>query len=314
MTIQLTDFADLPISLIHTNDVDAHEMVPSLLWEETFGPHSGRIAKLLEPLLKKFVLGNDFYNPEFAGDWREPTVDNVWNLRGTAAPSAVDLRRRLEVLDVMGIERQLIFSSYSIFCTSLVSSSEFQIRDSMELDLPLDEVRALGRDGLDEYNRWAATMTGLAPDRLRMVGYVVPDRTLADLVRETQHLLDAGIRAIHVPSSMAPAGLSPAAPELDEFYSMLERRQATLTIHVGGEFGFLKDPAWGRAPAFKPGRVESHELGLEPYSMATLHFPIDNYLTAMVLGGVFERHPDLRMGVIEVTARWLGPLAQSLDM
>jgi predicted TIM-barrel fold metal-dependent hydrolase len=34
----------------------------------------------------------------------------------------------------------------------------------------------------------------------------------------------------------------------------------------------------------------------------------------MVLGGVFERHPDLRFGVIELSASWVGPLAERLDM
>lgn len=48
--------------------------------------------------------------------------------------------------------------------------------------------------------------------------------------------------------------------------------------------------------------------------MATVHLPVSTYLTAMVLGGVFERHPDLRFGAIEVGAGWLGPLADNLDM
>jgi hypothetical protein len=34
----------------------------------------------------------------------------------------------------------------------------------------------------------------------------------------------------------------------------------------------------------------------------------------MVLGGVFERHPSLRFGAIELGAHWLGPLAENLDM
>jgi predicted TIM-barrel fold metal-dependent hydrolase len=34
----------------------------------------------------------------------------------------------------------------------------------------------------------------------------------------------------------------------------------------------------------------------------------------MVLGGVFERHPQLRFGAIEVGAQWIGPFAERLDM
>jgi hypothetical protein len=34
----------------------------------------------------------------------------------------------------------------------------------------------------------------------------------------------------------------------------------------------------------------------------------------MVVVGVFECHPTLRLRVIEAGARWLGPLTQALDM
>jgi predicted TIM-barrel fold metal-dependent hydrolase len=33
----------------------------------------------------------------------------------------------------------------------------------------------------------------------------------------------------------------------------------------------------------------------------------------MVLGGVFENHPELRFGVIELGAYWIGPLCDTLD-
>ena len=34
----------------------------------------------------------------------------------------------------------------------------------------------------------------------------------------------------------------------------------------------------------------------------------------MVIGGVFERHPRLRMGIIECGATWLGPLVERIEM
>jgi predicted TIM-barrel fold metal-dependent hydrolase len=33
----------------------------------------------------------------------------------------------------------------------------------------------------------------------------------------------------------------------------------------------------------------------------------------MVLGGVFERHPKLRLGAIELGAYWVGPMTEKLD-
>jgi predicted TIM-barrel fold metal-dependent hydrolase len=34
----------------------------------------------------------------------------------------------------------------------------------------------------------------------------------------------------------------------------------------------------------------------------------------MVIGGVFERHPRLRMGIIECGAQWLGPLVERMEL
>jgi predicted TIM-barrel fold metal-dependent hydrolase len=39
-----------------------------------------------------------------------------------------------------------------------------------------------------------------------------------------------------------------------------------------------------------------------------------HFVQVMVLGGVFERHPQLRYGAIEVGSNWLAPLAENLDM
>jgi predicted TIM-barrel fold metal-dependent hydrolase len=37
-------------------------------------------------------------------------------------------------------------------------------------------------------------------------------------------------------------------------------------------------------------------------------------LMTLVLGGVFDRHPNLRFGVIESAMYWVGPLMRRLDM
>jgi len=82
---------------------------------------------------------------------------------------------------------------------------------------------------------------------------------------------------------------------------------------VGSDLGFLSSSEWSNAPAFKPHKL-ALEVGLEPYSYSTLHLAIEHFLTVMVMGGAFERHPSLRFGAIELGAHWLGPLADSLDM
>ena len=42
--------------------------------------------------------------------------------------------------------------------------------------------------------------------------------------------------------------------------------------------------------------------------------PVEILLTSMVMGGVFERFPHLRLGIIEFGAQWIGPLAERMDL
>ena len=310
----MKDQQDTSVDVLdRTLDADAHEMTPSHLWGDVFGEAAGRIAELAAPMLQK-AGGNDYHNPAVSHDSEPINHENVWNIRGVRAPGAFDISRRLEVMDVMGVRRQLLFPSYAIFANHFLTGNDEVIRGQYGIDLPEDEVRQLGLDGLSEYNEWAIRSTKIDPDRIRAVAYVHAGTDVDDLYTRTKDLLDRGVRAIHLPSSVPPGGHSPAHEDLDRFWAMLAEADIPFVMHVGSEFSLFRSSEWVRAAAFKPGKVESHELGLEPYSMSTLHMAAANYLTCMILGGVFERHPALRVGAVELGAGWLGPLADNLDM
>jgi len=296
-----------------TLDADGHEMAPSHTWGEVFGPNAGRIGELAEGMITK-LGGNNFYNPDRKADDLEISYDTVWNVRGTDAPSAFDFSRRLEVMDKMGIRRQLIFPSFALVASFFATGDERHHRRLLQAPLPEDEIRALGRSGIDEYNAWVIRTTKLSPERLRAVGYIIDNGTVEDLMGQAARLLEAGAFAINIPTGSPPGGVSPADPQLDPFWKMFEDRNAPVLLHIGDEAKFLRSSVWGIAPAFAPGKVESLEIGLEPYSISTQHYAACNFLTVMTLGGVFERFPRLRFGVIETGCSWLGPLAENLDM
>jgi predicted TIM-barrel fold metal-dependent hydrolase len=310
----VTELSEATLGVLdRTLDVDAHEMTPSHLWGDVFGEAAARIAELAVPVLKK-TGANDFYNPEVSGDVEDITDENAWQIRGTRAPGAFDMSRRIAVMDVMGIQRQFVFPSFALFANHLYAGNEAMHRDRYGLTLPEAEIRALGYAGIDEYNDWVVRESAKEPERIRPVAYIHPGTSPEEIHQQTKDLLDRGVLAINLPAGVPPGGRSPASPDLDPYWSMLAERNIAVLVHVGGEPGFVQSPEWGRAPAFKPGKVESHELGSEPFSFATVSFAICNYLTAMTLGGVFERHPNLRFGAIEIGAGWLGPWADNLDM
>lgn len=304
--------------LERTLDVDGHEFAPPHLWGEVFGPTAERLAVVCAPFIA--AMGEDYIaRPGQAGDDAPMTLENVWTQRHTGAPGAFDMRRRLQAMDLMGVRRQLIFPSFGLWGLMLSTGPDGGgslaqvMQNLLGGGLTAEESRALGCAGIDEHNEWAVRTTALAPDRLRPVGMLKPARDAQDLIGQAQGLIDRGLKGLLINTGSPLAGLSPAAPGLDPFWALLAERQVPVMAHVGSDLGFLSSSEWSNAPAFTPTKL-ALEVGLEPYSFATLHLAVEHFLTVMVLGGVFERHPTLRFGAIELGAHWLGPLAESLDM
>lgn len=302
--------------LERTTDIDGHEFAPPHLWGEIFGPVAARLATVCAPFIE--AMGENYIaRPAQAADDAPMTRENVWTMRHSGAPGAFDMERRLEAMDLMSISRQLIFPSYGLW-GQILSSPEgggpiaTGLRQFLG-DLSVSEAVEIGYAATDEWNDWAVRTTAKSPDRLRPVGMFKPPRDVTDLMEQAGNLIDRGLKGVLINTGQPPAGLSPAAPELDQFWALLAQSNVAVTAHVGSDLGFLNASQWAEAPAFAPKKL-SFELGFEPYSFSTIHLPVAHFLTVMVLGGVFERHPRLRFGAIELGAHWLGPLADNLDM
>jgi predicted TIM-barrel fold metal-dependent hydrolase len=302
--------------LERTLDVDGHEFVPPHLWGGIFGPVAARLAEVCAPMIR--AMGEDYIErPGQAADDAAMTHENVWTMRHTGAPGAFDMTRRLEAMDLMGVSSQLIFPSYGLW-GQILSTPEgggpiaAALRSIMG-SIPVEEMRRIGFAATDEWNDWCVCTTALAPDRLRPVGMFKAPRDAGDLMEQAQDLIGRGLRGVLINAGAPLAGLSPAAEALDPFWALMAASDVPVLAHVGSDLGFLNSPEWANAAAFAPHKL-SIELGFEPYSLATTHLPVEHFLTVMVLGGVFERHPRLRFGAIELGAHWLGPLADNLDM
>jgi predicted TIM-barrel fold metal-dependent hydrolase len=260
---------------------------------------------------------NYILRPDQAADDAPMTAENVWTLRHTGAPGAFDMARRLEAMDLMGVRRQLIFPSFGLWGQILSTPDgggpiAAGLRHFLG-ELSHDEAIDIGFAATGEWNAWALRTTALDPDRLRGVGMFKAPRDAGDLLEQATELIGKGIRGLLVNTGAPPGGLSPAAPELDPFWALCARRDVPVMAHVGSDLGLFAAANWADAPAFAPEKL-SFELGFEPYSLASTHLAAEHFLMLMVLGGVFERHPRLRFGAIELGAHWLGPLAENLDM
>jgi hypothetical protein len=80
------------------NVLDSHLQVPISRWTEVFGEATARFGEQF--------AGIALFD---ATDEPDLTTESVWRTKGTAAPGASTPEGRLAAMDVMGIERQLIF-------------------------------------------------------------------------------------------------------------------------------------------------------------------------------------------------------------
>ena len=302
-----------PSSLVdRVLDADSHEMAPVHLWPQVFGPDIEQYVPLFSGMeLLRNAGENAMVREDIDGDDTLITYDTVWNLKGPEAPSAIDLSRRVEVLDAMGVDRQLVYPTMATMAYLFVADPNVGFHLGFERDEV--DVERIGRHLLDIHNRWVGRVTGEHAGRVRPVAVVLGDR-LADIVDGAEQVLAFGARAVMIPAGLPPAGMSPADRRLDPFWRLFAAANVPVLHHVSVERGFLKTTVWAaNVPEFVPSNTSSPEFHIEPWRAATLPFACESFLAAMILGGVFERHPSLRFGLAELTAGWVGPFGERLD-
>ena len=144
---------------------------------------------------------------------------------------------------------------------------------------------------------------------------------------EAERIAAAGFRAVEVPFAAPPGGCSPAADAWDPLWEVLASASIAVVLHLGG--GGVGTAVKVAAPISLPGWYDAERLapGLFPRGMevlrenamaggialATLHLPAEVFLTSLILGGGLERHPGLRVVVLEMGAQWVSSWVERLD-
>ncbi len=242
------------------------------------GEQQRRIAQLMEPE---------------TGDYTDETV---WTLKGAVAPGAFTADGRLKTMDHMGVARALIMSDPLVMATSFA-----------EGEVALRTMR--------HWNRFILDYIRHDPDRLRAAA-LLNTHDVGEAIAEAQAMVKAGCRAFAISSSVPPGKASPAHDAMDPLWRLLEEADAAILLHAGGEAGFLASYDWAKGVehlSFRPTDIASECEQINIYTFSTLPYAAQNFLTTLILGGVFERFPRLRLGMAELGAGWLGPLAERLD-
>ena len=289
-------------------DVDSHEMMPTQVWIELCG-------EICQPLVEEWLnTGEDVsMNPNhpncpgYEGDVAPIEAETIWRRKGSLAPGAVELPRRNDVMNVMGVKRQLCFpTGVGMWGAFLVMNHKDMAMARMIKENRIEYGKALCKS----YNEWAISVAPQS-DRVR---FVLPafGGTVDEIMADAQYLIDKGIKAIWLPSPILPGGKSPAHDDLDCFWKLMTDNNIAVCLHVGPDQPY-ESAEWGNAPIFEGFRILT-EFKVDPWTLGNNYIMTQNFLQTMVVGGVFERHPKLRFGVIETGAYWLGNLCNIMDM
>jgi predicted TIM-barrel fold metal-dependent hydrolase len=271
------------ISTVHgrINDLDSHLQVPVSRWGEIFGEATAKMGVQF--------AGHPFFD---ATGEPEPTPESVWQTKGSAAPGACTPEGRLAAMDVMGIERQLIFPQVVVAAPAWSSHPK-------------------AHAVLQEYNDAVLRWTKAGNGRLRPTA-LLNLTTIEGALAEAERVVAGGARAVFIQDGIAPGGHSPAAPAVDPLWALLAEAGVPVTLHIGGQDGFFGSTTWPGTELLQPGTFSSGEP-VGPHMLATMQLSPQNYLACMLYGGVFDRHPALRVGVIELGAMWVGPFVDLLE-
>ncbi len=217
----------------------------------------------------------------------------IASAKGWAAHGAMDGIERRRTLDLLGFKRQLVFST---FAGPFIRSKD---RDFMYA-----ATRAHSRAMVDFCS---------GDERLMPVALIPLDDPDAAVI-ELREALALGCSAIHVPSD-APRGnqkgFSPAHRDLEPFWAVLAEAEVPVILHIVG--GQLLPPAYHRNGDERVKDWLGGGENLRGKDFPAIHHSPANFLTAMVLDGIFDRFPKLRCGVIELGASWVPGLLHNLD-
>ena len=195
-----------------------------------------------------------------------------------------DPASRLQHLDRVGFDAAVLFPNYGIL---------------WERDLQND--RRATHANMNAWNRWIVDVANDGHGRLFPVGHL----SLADLdwlEVQLRALAAGGIRLALIAPALVD-GKTLSHPDLDPAWAAFVEHGITPVFHVANQPRPFDD-AWYGADVVG---------GIPPMTTIFLWTAAALALTDLILNGVLERHPDLRFGIMELSAIWVPLHLQMMD-
>jgi predicted TIM-barrel fold metal-dependent hydrolase len=201
---------------------------------------------------------------------------------------------RAVALDHLGFTSQLVFDTFT---------SPHVLRYDRDRDhaLAVEIARAQHRAVLE----WCSVDVRLLPVTVVPVGDTDAARVL------TREAIDAGSAGIWI--GQYPAGHSPSHLALEPMWAACAEAGVPVLLHVAGAGGNVMSLDFfdnGRPPVpdFHGG-----DTNFKSIDYLSIPLPVMQTLNALIIDGVLMRHPELRIGVIELGASWVPGWMRMLD-
>ena len=213
--------------------------------------------------------------PEVAAAGRDPREVGVTHLTyDDMYPGGWDPAARLRDQDVDGVAGEVVYPSVGmVLCQN-----------------PDAEYKAAC---MWAYNRWLQEFVAYAPDRLFGIGQTAV-RTVAEAIEDFRRIREIGLSGVMLPAYPATA-MDYDQPAFDPLW------RAAVELNLPISFHILTDS--------KDRRTRGPPINF--WSSAIRG--VQDIIGMFIFGGVFERHPKLKLACVESDAGWVPHFAYRLD-
>ncbi len=281
-------------------DADSHWTEPHDLFTRVAPPEvKDRVPRVEEVdgiptwVFDGHVLGQATAAAVIGRDGKKESADiglNQWSIDDIHV-GAYDPKVRLEVLDECGIDAQIIFPS------TIGLGGQ---------DLGMVEDQDLCRLVIELYNDQMAEIQADSGDRLLPMP-LMPAWDIDTCITEAKRVGALGARGVNMTSDPQDLG----APDLgdrawDPFWETCTEYQLPVHFHIGASVTAMT--FYGKYP------WDSHPMDTKLAICGSLLF-IGNarVVTNLILSGMFDRHPDLKMVSVESGVGWVPFILETLD-
>jgi predicted TIM-barrel fold metal-dependent hydrolase len=291
--------------------LDGHAQIPPEAWPEF-------LEKQYHDRLPDLYSENEVYTKttkHFVRRTHDTDLLEVFDrehaVRNGGGLGVWDLDTRIQEMDREGIAAEF------------VHGGDFRAAGLFFQSSNKEQTQELCQAGVRAYNRWLHHEFGAEPDRLHLIGHLgaAPWRSVEEMVAELDWIADRGFKATSLPGYVSYPGQLPLFDRSwDPFWARCEERGIILWIHAGqgerqGELGAMFHRI-GQQIDEEQGNVA---LAIEKLSKELFQGKIFSSVKPrramwqLMMGGVFDRFPKLRLVLSEIYGDWMGPTFAYLD-